>query len=70
MIRVMQTGRKEHYIPMLEHFWGEFKEHVNLDEEEQGFQQDSVLPHTTNITMTWLHEKFGEHLMSYKVEVE
>lgn len=50
--------------------WGKLENHEDLDEEEQWFLQNGVLPHTANVTMAWLHEKFGEHLISCKAEVE
>ena len=34
------------------------------------FQGDGTLPHTVNVTMAWLREKFGKRLLSLKAEVE
>jgi hypothetical protein len=64
------TVTKERYVPVLEQFWGELEEREDLDEEEQWFQQDGAPPHTANVTMAWLREKFGERLISRKAEVE
>ena len=44
------TVTKELYIPVLEQFWGEMEERVDLDEEETLLQQNGAPPHT-NVTM-------------------
>ena len=64
------TVTKERYVPVLEQFWGELDKHEDLDEKEQWFQQDGAPPHTANVTMAWLREKFGKRLISRKAEVE
>ena len=61
---------KERYVPVLEQFWGELNKLEDLDEKEQWFQQDGAPPHTANVTMAWLREKFGKRLISRKAEVE
>ena len=48
----------------------ELEEREELDEEEQWFQQNDAPPHTTYVTMAWFREKFGEHLISCKAEME
>ena len=57
---------KESYTPLLELFLVEIKKHNNLDEEEQWLQQDGSLPHTANVTIALLREKFGKHLICQK----
>ena len=64
------TVIKEGYFPGLELFCGELEKCENFNEKEQLFKQDGTPPHTTNVTMLWLREKFWERLSSRRVEIE
>lgn len=51
-------------------YWGDLKEHEDLDEEEQWFRQDGAPSHTANVIMAWLYERFVECLISCIAELE
>ena len=57
------TVTKERYVEMLEHFFIEDSHEIC---SETFFQQDGATPHTANLSMDWLRERFPERLISSK----
>ena len=41
-----------------------------VDRRLQWFQQDGAIPHTSNLSLAWLHEHFGDCVISKKGAVE
>ena len=41
-----------------------------MDRDQQWFQQDGATPHTSNVSLAWLRERFDDRLISMRCDVE
>ena len=58
------TVTKERYVEVLKKFYTRLRSRRGICQEVQWFQQDGATPHTANITMQWLDQRFPERLIS------
>ena len=63
------TVDTESYRDVLVKFWNALGRR-DLNREEQWLQQDGATPHTSNSSLAWLLNKFGERLISRRCDVE
>lgn len=70
------TVNKERYLVVLQQFWtalGRRNRAIGRNpflRAEQWFQQDGATPHTANVTLAWLDEKFPDRLISRRRDPE
>ena len=64
------TVTKERYIEVLKKFYTRLRSRGGINEEIQWFQQDGATPHTANMTMQWLDERFPERFISRRRDPE
>ena len=59
------TVNSERYIQLLKNKFMPALRRIGINIENMWFQQDGATPHTV---LSWLHETFGENLISFKTE--
>ena len=64
------TVTKERYIVVLNKFWMDLEIQQGINRNVQWFQQDGATPHTANITLEWLDERFSDRLISRRRDTE
>ena len=65
------TVNSERYVAVLQKFRRHLRHTVGaLAMPQQWFQQDGASPHTANISLNWLRDKFGPNLIAKKCENE
>ena len=64
------TINTEHYGEVLKKFYKALGRRRGLVRDEQWFQQDGATPHTSNITLQWLRDHFGDQIISRRCAVE
>ena len=71
-----ETVNKERYLVVLNKFWRELgvrsrrRGQNRVDRGVQWFQQDGAPPHTANVTLAWLDQKFPDRLVSRRRDPE
>ena len=58
------TVTAERYRNILLQFWIALGRKKNVKRDKSWFQQDGATAHTANQTLDWLHQKFGDRLIS------
>ena len=61
---------KERYIVVLKKFLTRLRSRRHININHQWFQQDGATPHTANLTIEWLDDKFPGRLISRRREPE
>ena len=61
---------KERYIAVLNKFWMDLELQQGINQNMQWFQQDGATPHTANITLEWLDQRFPDRLISRRRDPE
>ena len=64
------TVTKERYIVVLNKFWMDLEIQQGINRNVQWFQQDGATPHTADITLEWLDERFSDRLISRRRDTE
>ena len=64
------TVNTERYLVVLRKFWAALGRHRGITRDEQWFQQDGATPHTSNNTLLWLRQRFGDRLISRRCDIE
>ena len=65
-----QTVNRERYVAVLRKFWASLGRRRGMDRDQQWFQQDGATPHTSNVSLAWLGERFDDKLISRRCDVE
>ena len=60
----------QRYIEVLQKFWTTLGRRRGFERDGQWFQQDGATPHTSNETLQWLRQRFGDRLISRMCEIE
>ena len=58
----------ERYIVTLRKFWAALGRRRDVNRALQRFQQDEATPHTSNDSMAWLEQHFGNRLISRRLD--
>ena len=64
-----QSVTKERYVQVLEQFWNELGWR-RINRQHMWFQQDGATPHTANLSLAWLQDRFGNRIISQRMAVE
>ena len=65
-----QTVNTERYVAVLRKFWASLGRRRGMGRDQQWFQQDGATPHTSNVSVAWLRERFDDRLISRRCDVE
>ena len=60
----------QHYIEVLQTFWTTLGLQRGFERDGQWFQQDGANPHTSNETLQWLRQHFGDRFISRRCEIK
>ena len=58
------------YIEVLQKFWTRLGWWRGFEKDGQWFWQDGATPHTSNETLQWFRQRFGDRLISQRCEIE
>ena len=61
---------RERYVAVLRKVWASLGRRRGMDRDPQWFQQDGATPHTSNVFLAWLRERFDDRLISRRCDVE
>ena len=64
------TVNTERYLGVLRKFWTASGRRRGVVRDEQWFKQDGATPHTSNYSLEWLRESFGDRLISRRCDPE
>ena len=65
-----QMVNRERYVAVLRKVWASLGRRRGMDRDQQWFQQDGAIPHTSNVFLAWLRERFDDRLISRRCDVE
>ena len=66
------TATKERYVEVLQQYWTALdrRNRGGFKRDWQWFQQDGTTPHTANVTLEWIDQRFPQRLVSRRRDPE
>ena len=69
-VAISKHGITGPYIEVLQKFWTRLGWWRGFEKDGQWFWQDGATPHTSNETLQWFRQRFGDRLISQRCEIE